>query len=121
MSYEIVAVNPVLPASDVRAAVDFYVQKLGFNEAFVHGEPPDYAGVTLGPAKIHLCFMPGAKEIAAQTMLRFEVRGVDALYERIKDSDGLHPNSVLKTMPWGTREFTIIDVDGVCVTFYENV
>ena len=114
------AVNPILPASDVRAAVDFYVQKLGFQEMFSHGEPPNYAGVAREGLEIHLCRMDDAQDIAAQTMLRFQVSGIDALYEEMKTSDVLHPTTILKEMVWGTREFTILDLDGVCVTFYED-
>jgi len=38
--------------SDVRAAVDFYPQKLGFSAGFVCGDPPSMAGVNLGEAQI---------------------------------------------------------------------
>ncbi len=117
---KLMAVNPILPASDVRAAVDFYVQKLGFQEAFSHGEPPDYAGVTRDGLEIHLCQMNDAKAIAEQTMLRFQSSGLDALYEEMKAGDVLHPTTMLKEMVWGTREFTILDLDGVCITFYED-
>ena len=117
---QFVAVNPVLPASDVRAAIDFYVQKIGFTEDFCSGEPASYAGVSRGGLQIHLCQMNDAKAIAEQTMLRFAVRGVEALYDELKNGGALHPNSMLKEMAWGTREFTILDLDGVCVTFYED-
>jgi uncharacterized glyoxalase superfamily protein PhnB len=118
---EILGVNPILPASDVRAAVDFYVQKLGFSEQFCYGEPPTYAAVSRGPATVHLCQMDNAKTIAAQTMLRFPVRNIETLYDELKNSGALHPNGALKEQPWGTREFTVLDRDGVCVTFYENL
>ena len=45
MNPQIMQAIPILPCSDVRAGVDFYVQKLGFTEAFSHGEPVNYAGV----------------------------------------------------------------------------
>ena len=121
MSSEIVCAVPVLPASDVRAAVDFYVQRLGFTEDFCYGEPPGYGGVSRDGVQVHLCAMNDAKAIAQQTMLRFRVRGVDALFDELKDSGTLHPNcNVVNEKPWGTREFTVLDLDGVCVTFYEG-
>ncbi len=63
--------------------------------------------------------MDEAKAIAAQTMVRFVVKNVEALYNEIKDSGAVHPNGALQTKPWGTREFTVLDLDGVCITFYE--
>ncbi len=43
--------------ADVRKAVDWYERVLGFKTAFIAGgptEPAGYAGVELGPARIHL-------------------------------------------------------------------
>lgn len=117
---KLLAVNPILPAAVVSAALDFYTQKLGFHQTFSHGEPPSYAGVAREGLEIHLCHMDDAKAIAAQTMLRFKVSGVESLYEEMKSSGAVHPNGALQTKPWGTREFTILDLDGVCVTFYED-
>lgn len=119
MKTQILAAIPILPSSDVRAGIDFYVQKLGFSEAFSHGEPASYAGVSRDGAMVHLCQMDDAKAIAAQTMLRFSVQNLDALYDELKDSGAMHPNGSLQTKPWGTREFTLLDLDGVCVTFFE--
>jgi hypothetical protein len=31
----------------------------------------------------------------------------------------IHPNGQLQTQPWGMKEFAIIDVAGVCITFFE--
>ena len=119
MESQILKAIPVLPSSDVESSVDFYVRKLGFSAAFSHGEPVSYAGVSRDGAMVHLCQMDDAKAIGAQTMLRFAVQSVTALYDELKDSGALHPNGALQTKPWGTREFTVLDLDGVCVTFFE--
>ena len=120
MNSEILKAIPVLPSSDVRAGADFYTQKLGFSESFSHGEPVSYAGVSRDGAMIHLCLTDDAKAVAAQTMLRFHVQNVEALYDEMKGSGALHPNGALQEKPWGTREFTVLDLDGVCVTFFES-
>jgi hypothetical protein len=31
----------------------------------------------------------------------------------------IHPNGVLETKPWGLKEFTVLDLDGNGITFYE--
>lgn len=120
MTAEVLAAVPVLPAADVSVATDFYVTKLGFVLDFTHGEPAEYAGVSRDGAQIHLCRMDDAKAIGDQTMLRFRVRDIEALYEELKNSGALHPNGALQQKPWGTWEFTILDPNDVCVTFQES-
>src|SRR3954468_22425560 len=43
-----------LAVTDVRGAVDFYTQKLGFKLAFLWGDPPTFAGVNLGKVQMFL-------------------------------------------------------------------
>lgn len=121
MKPEIIAAIPILPTSDVRASLDFYVGKLGFVEDFCHGEPPIYGAVSRDGQQIHLSVMENAKPIAEQTMLRFKVQSLAALHDEIQASATIHPNGGLRETPWGTHEFTVLDLDGVCVTFYENL
>ena len=44
--------HATLSVQDVRAAVDFYTNKLGFWLAFAEGDPPTFAGVNLGHVQI---------------------------------------------------------------------
>ena len=46
--------QPQLFVSDIQAACDFYTQKLGFALAFIYGEPPFYAQVVRGAARLNL-------------------------------------------------------------------
>ena len=41
-----------LAVSDIPTAVEFYLKKLGFQEAFTWGEPPTFAGVNLGEVQM---------------------------------------------------------------------
>jgi catechol 2,3-dioxygenase-like lactoylglutathione lyase family enzyme len=41
-----------LAVEDIRTAIDFYVNKLGFVEAFTWGDPPTFAGVNLDKVQI---------------------------------------------------------------------
>ena len=43
-----------LSVTDVRAAVEFYTTKLGFEPGFMWGEPPTFAAVNLGKMQIFL-------------------------------------------------------------------
>jgi len=118
---------PMIPAGkDMQAALAFYEQMLGFT--------PTYKADDLGMAILRR----GGVDIilqnlddphtASQTSLRIQLSGVDALYEEYQAQSipPFHENvegaglGTLKATPWGTREFAVRDLAGVCITFYEN-
>ena len=72
--------HPGIEVSDLTAALDFYVNKLGFVQAFIWGEPPTFAGVNLGHVQIFL--QQGTPTPSANTAASsFLVDDVDALYD----------------------------------------
>ena len=115
---------PVLPAVSIAASVQWWVEVCGFSETFRHGEPPTYAGLKRGPVLLNLVSVDGpelARTVAEQTMIRFSVSSLDALYAEYQARGGLvHPNGALRQQPWGGRAFDAIDPAGVCVTFTES-
>ena len=76
-----------------------------------------------GEAYLHIAEMDDkalARKVGDQTMVRFAVKGIEALYAEYQQRGGkVHPNGSLQTKPWGTKEFGAIDPNGVCVTFQE--
>ena len=46
--------HTTLVVSDVRAAVEFYTNRLGFTAGFTEGDPPHFAGMNLGNVQIFL-------------------------------------------------------------------
>jgi hypothetical protein len=106
---------PKQAAGNISKAVEFYEQKLGFSRMFVLD---DYAGVARGPVEIHL-WRCEDKYIAENTACRVNVEGIEALYEEYRPRGVIHPNGVLETKPWGLKEFTVLDLDGNGITFYE--
>jgi uncharacterized glyoxalase superfamily protein PhnB len=90
----------------------------------VKGIDAMYAGIKRDEAYVHLSGIDDtklARQIGDQTMLRLAVKGVDAMYAEFQSAGGqVHPNAPLEAKPWGTREFTAIDPNGVCVTFVEQ-
>jgi hypothetical protein len=114
---------PVLPAGDVSESLKWWTEICGFRETFRDGTPPNYAGIQRGEARAHICGMSDkelARTVGDQTMVRFLVNGIEALYAEYRRRGGqVHPNGPLQTKPWGTREFAAIDPNGVCVTFQE--
>lgn len=117
------AAIPVLPAADVQASLDWWTKICGFQENFRDAAPPSYAGVHRGEANLHIAGMDDkilARKVGDQTMVRLQVKGIEALYTEYQEKGGkVHPNGALQTKPWGTKEFGALDPNGVCVTFQE--
>ena len=112
---QFVDATPVLASLDIRRSVDFFVSKLGFDEVYaVQGE---YGVVRNGPVGIHFwaCSNP---DIPGATSCRVQVRNVDQLYQQCQAHGIVHPNAKLEDKPWGSREFSITDIDGNLVAFY---
>jgi hypothetical protein len=53
-------------------------------------------------------------------MVRIALQGIEARHAEYQKHGGkVHPNGALQAKPWGTKEFSAIDSNGVCVTFQE--
>jgi uncharacterized glyoxalase superfamily protein PhnB len=113
------SVSPLIPARDVEAAIAFYAQALGFELRYRDAEPAQFAVIGCDGAQLNL-FASQDQHLADWTSLRIVVDGIDALYARCEEAGCVHPNGLLGSRPWGTREFSIVDPSGVCVAFVEQ-
>jgi catechol 2,3-dioxygenase-like lactoylglutathione lyase family enzyme len=127
------ATVPALPSADVARSVAFYRDRLGFE--VVH-EEDGFASLRRDAATLHFWgatdeewreeldpakpVRTGAESfIAGTASCRIAVDGVDELYAQCVADGVVHPNGALAEKPWGSREFTILDPDGNCVTFFQ--
>ena len=124
---------PALPVRNVESSVAFYRDVLGFE--CPHSEE-GFAILQWGDVELHLWaatdeswrartdgypVLSGAESfIAGTASCRVEVRGVDALYDRLLPQGIVHPNGQLEDKPWGTREFAVLDPDNNLLTFFEH-
>lgn len=125
---------PALPVRQVEAAVDFYVQRMGFAALHVAS---GFAVIKRDDAELHLweCdderwtsrgggaspVISGAESFLAGTAsCRIEVDAVDALYDELRVAQVLHQVSDdgVATTDFGTREFATGDLDGNLVSFF---
>jgi catechol 2,3-dioxygenase-like lactoylglutathione lyase family enzyme len=107
---------PIVPARDIEATTGWYRDTLGFD---VFLALDDYGIVGRGEAWVHFY---GPSEIAPEnsiTMFRVGVHGIADLYEHCTAEGILYPDQPLAEQPWGFREFSVVDVDGNLVTFFE--
>jgi catechol 2,3-dioxygenase-like lactoylglutathione lyase family enzyme len=106
-------VNAVLAASDIPAALDFYTKKLGFTIGFTWGDPPVYAGVTLGKVQMFLQKRtpdPNACEVY------FHVGDADQLYE-FHRANGVEIAYEIGDREYGIRDYSVRDLNGYRLTF----
>lgn len=113
---------PVIFASDVRVAAEFYRDKLGFAIDFLHGHPPFYASVSRDEAQIHLRFVhqpalvvgPREKEQLLSAFVAVaNVKGLFTEYQT-RNVPFVHR---LKKEPWGQSSFIVRDPDGNWLCF----
>jgi predicted enzyme related to lactoylglutathione lyase len=113
-------ISPLIPAgSDLEAAIAFYEQQLGFTTIHREGKPLYMAIVQRDAAQIFL-LKNDDRDLAEQTALRISVDDIEQLYAEYQSRGGtmIHPNGQLASKPWGVKEFTVIDLARVCITFY---
>jgi len=117
--------TPMIPAGkDMKATAAFYGEKWGFEVTF---QNDDMVIIQRSDIEIMLANSDDP-HTASQTSFRVQVSDVDVLYAEyhaqaiapfhLNDGAGL---GTVKTMPWGTREFAVRDLAGVCITFYQRL
>jgi catechol 2,3-dioxygenase-like lactoylglutathione lyase family enzyme len=116
------AARPVLFVRNVRAAAEFYRDRLGFRVDFLHGHPPFYGSVSRDDATLHLRFVhqPVLAADAAREegliMAFIEARNVKELYAEYLAAD-VELAQKLTKQAWGGTDFIVRDLDGNTVAF----
>ncbi|HJQ40565.1 MAG TPA: VOC family protein [Thermoanaerobaculia bacterium] len=102
-----------LSVPDIRAAVDFYTNRLGFQCAFTDGEPPAFAGVNLGEVQIFLRQGTPSPEGCA---VFFVVGDADELLD-FHRKNGVEVAQEIGDRPYAIRDYTIRDLNGYSLSF----
>lgn len=114
-------VAPFIPAGEnVLRTIEFYEQKLGFKRQWQDSGTPELALIARDEIELFLQRNEDP-DLAEWTTLRIEVENVTELYREFVDRDPsiIHPNGKIEKKAWGSTDFTILDPNGVCITFYE--
>lgn len=120
------ALTPILLVTDVNKSVAFYQKYLDFEVlANVPEEGEwDFAMIQSGAVSIMIQSIKGAENtfdnqtVSSTTILYIDVENIDELYARFNGNVPiLHE---MKETFYGTREFSIKDIDGYVVSFAED-
>jgi hypothetical protein len=112
--------RPSLEVGDLRAALAFLVDVVGFTAHVVEGEPPIFAIIGEGPAEIALVEVdePAIPEGAACYVT---VTDLGLMIERIAAAR-IELDLALTDRPWGMRDIVVrIPGDGPRIAFGERV
>jgi len=118
----LLSAEPQLFVSDIAAACDFYVTKLGFTVAFSYGEPPFYAAVFRDGARLSLRHVdtppidPALRETEQLLSGSIVLDDAKPLFVEYQAA-GVPFQQKLRTEPWGARTFIVRDPDGNLLLF----
>lgn len=113
---------PQVFVADVTVACAYYVEVLGFAVEYRFGEPPFYAMVVRGQARLNLRHVdrpaidPGHRDTDQLLSANIPVDGVKALFLECKEH-GADFYQSLADQPWGTTDFIVRDIDGNLICF----
>ena len=118
------AIIPILPTPNVAESIDFYVQKMGFQDV----SPPQedgsgYAVLVRNGLALHLQgWDAGEFESITTPQIRIRVEDLDAMYQEFESAGAFgHPVAIREETPWGTREFGFFDPNRVGIIVYQNL
>ncbi|MEV4260258.1 VOC family protein [Kribbella sp. NPDC049584] len=116
------AARPVLFVRNVRAAAEFYRDRLGFRVDFLHGHPPFYGSVSRDRATLHFRLVHEPVLVADTAseegiiMAFIEARNIKELYAEYLAA-GVELAQKLTKQAWGGTDFIVRDLDGNTVAF----
>jgi catechol 2,3-dioxygenase-like lactoylglutathione lyase family enzyme len=102
-----------LSVADVLRAADYYGAKLGFSVDFKDGDPPDFAGVSLGSAQL---FLSAGTPSPGGCSVYFVIGDAEELHE-FHRSNGIAIVDPPADRPYGLRDYAIRDLDGYHLRF----
>ena len=111
--------HPGLAVSDLQAAIDFYINKLGFALGFTWGAPATFVGVNLGHVQIFLSQgtpTPSTHPAAVS----FLVEDVDTLYD-FHRANGVTITAAIDDREYGIRDYGVRDPFGYHLSFGQHL
>jgi len=121
----IVGAEPQLFVADIKRSCEFFCKQLGFSLVFSYGDPPYYAQVGRGGARLNLRCVEGPviesivrdrEELLSASMTVAAADEIKLLFLECQ-SAGVTFHQTLKRQPWGAKTFVVKDPDGNLLLF----
>ena len=119
----VLGAEPQIFVSDIERACAFYVEKLRFTVAFVHGDPPFYAQVMRGGARLNLrlvhgrVFDAGFREREGDALsATLAVADAGVLFREFEGRETPFQQRLRQEL-WGAETFIVADPDGNLLCF----
>ena len=106
----------IFQVSNLNDSIRFYTEALGFEEEFIYGDPPFYAGVKMGSVIIHLNAGEEHENRRGMGSIYVFCDEVDDYYRRIEEMK-VEITAKLETWPYDMRDFQVKDIDGNLLCF----
>jgi uncharacterized glyoxalase superfamily protein PhnB len=113
-------IAPKLRVKDATVAADYYRSKLGFTIGLQLGEPTDLVVISRDHISLILDACPVHLPATPETSVAITVRDITPFYEELMGKS-VKLSRGLESTDYGTREFTIEDLDGNRLHFSEPV
>lgn len=111
MIASMVSSTAIFATTNVVATLEYYKRVLGFESTWTHGQPPTFGGATFGGVTIMFNQQPEIAAKIAGHQHWIKVDDAHATYKLHKKL-GAKIVSELEDKPWGTREYTVEDLNG---------
>ena len=118
----LLSAEPQLFVADIGMSTAFYVGKLGFTVAFSYGQPPFYAQVFRGGARLNLRHVPvpvidphlrDTQHLLSASVTLDEAKPLFLEFQ----GAGAEFHQTLRAEPWGARTFIVRDPDSNLILF----
>jgi len=106
---------PVICTADVAGAVRYFEQTLGFEQDWIWGDPPVYAGVKAGDAELYITHDPETAAAIRERRLAPDVflwvSDIEKVYDQHR-ANGAVIAEELAERPWGVRQYVVREPNG---------
>ena len=100
--------TPILASLNEAETMDFYTQKLGFTF-----RESNNGYLIFARDGIHVHLFPCTDAETCRNMgCYIYVTDIEKLYQEYQQLGLIHPNGPLRMMPWGLRQFAVVDNNG---------
>lgn len=100
--------TPILASLNRAETIAFYTEKLGF-----HFTTENNGYLIFEREGIHIHLFPCSDPTECRNMgCYLYVTDIEQLYAHYQTLGIVHPNGLLKLMPWGLRQFAVVDNNG---------